>query len=45
MLAIYSGNRYSVVLDRDIQYWSGEGTFSGRRSPRVIILNSNSGGS
>ena len=33
-----------MVLDRDIQYWSGEGTFSGRRSPRAIILNSNSGG-
>ena len=34
MLAICSWNRYSVVLDCDIQYWSGEGTFSGRRSPR-----------
>ena len=44
MLPTYSGNRYSVVLGRDIQYLSGEGTFSGRQSPRVIILNSNSGG-
>ena len=44
MLAIYSGNRLSVVLGLVIPYLSGEGTFSGRRSPRVIILNSNSGG-
>ena len=44
MLAISSGNRLSLVLGYVIQYLSGEGTFSGRRSPRVIILNSNSGG-
>ena len=44
MLAICSGNRLSLVLGLVIQYLSGEGTFSGRRSPRVIILNSNSGG-
>ena len=44
MLAICSWNRYSVVLDRDIQYSSGEDTFSGRVSSRVIILNSNAGG-
>ena len=44
MLAISSGNRLSLVLGYVIQYLSGEGTFSGRRTPRVIILNSNSGG-
>ena len=35
---------YSVVLGRDIQYSSGESTFPGRVSSRVIILNSNAGG-
>ena len=44
MLAICPGNRFSLVLGLVIQYLSGEGTFSGRQSPRVIILNSNSGG-
>ena len=44
MLAICSWNRYSVVLDSDSQYLSGEGTFPGRVSPRVIISHSNSGG-
>ena len=44
MLAICSRNRFSLVLGLVIQYLSGEGTFSGRQSPRVIILNSNSGG-
>ena len=37
MLLTYSGNRYIVVLGRVIQYSSGEDTFSGRESPRVII--------
>ena len=32
MLAIYSGNRFSVVLGRVIQYLAGEGTFPGRVS-------------
>ena len=32
MLALYSGNRYSVVLGLVIQYLSGEDTFSGRVS-------------
>ena len=44
MLAISSGNRLSLVLGYVIQYLSGEGTFSGRQSARVIILNSNIGG-
>ena len=44
MLAICSRNRFSLVLGLVIQYLSGEGTFSGWQSPRVIILNSNSGG-
>ena len=44
MLAIYSGNRYSVVLGLVIQYLSGEDTFSGRVSSRVIISYSNIGG-
>ena len=39
-----SGNRYSVVLGRDIQYSLGEGTFSGRVSSRVIISYLNIGG-
>ena len=44
MLAICSRNRFSLVLGLVIQYLSGEGTFSGRQSSRVIILNSNIGG-
>ena len=44
MLAICSGNPYIVVLGRDIQYLSGEDTFSGRESPLVDILNLNAGG-
>ena len=44
MLAIRSGNRYSVVLSFLIQYSSGEDTFSGRESPPVIISYSNTGG-
>ena len=46
MLAICSWNRYSVVLDRVIQYLSGDGTFPGRVCSRVIISHSisNSGG-
>ena len=43
MLQTYSGS-YSVVLGNFIQYLSGEGTFHGRESPRVDILNSNAGG-
>ena len=44
MLAIYSGNRYSVVLGLVIQYLSGEGTFPGWVYPHVIISYSNTGG-
>ena len=44
MLAIRSGNRYSVVLGLLIQDSSGEDTFSGRESPCVIISYSNTGG-
>ena len=44
MLLTFSGNHYSVVLGLVIQYLLGEDTFSGRVSPRVIILNSNAGG-
>ena len=43
MLAICSGSRYIVVLGLVIQYLSGEGTFPGRQSPRVIISYSNAG--
>ena len=39
-----SGNSYIVVLGLVIQYSLGEGTFSGRPSPRVIISYSNTGG-
>ena len=44
MLAICSGNRFSLVLGLVIQYLSGKETFSGRVRSRVIILNSNIGG-
>ena len=44
MLAIYSGNRFNVVLGLVIQYLSGESTFPGRVSSRVIISYSNIGG-
>ena len=44
MLAICSGNRYTVVLGLAIQYLSGKGTFPGRVSPGAIISYSNVGG-
>ena len=44
MLLTFSGNRYSVVLGRVIQYSSGGGTFSGRVSSRVTISYSNTAG-
>ena len=44
MLLTYSWNRYIVVLGLVIQYLSGEDTFPGRESPRVIISYSNAGG-
>ena len=44
MSSTYSRNRCIVVLGLDIQYLSGEGTFSGRQSPRVDIRYSNTGG-
>ena len=44
MLDICSGNRLSLVLGLVIQYLSGEDTFSGRVSSRVIISHSNIGG-
>ena len=37
-------NSYIVVLGLDIQYSSGEGTFPGRVSSRLIISYSNTGG-
>ena len=40
----FSGNHCSVVLGCVIQYLSGEDTFPGLVSTRVIILNSNAGG-
>ena len=44
MLVICSGNSFSLVLGLVIQYLSGEDTFSGRISSRVIISYSNIGG-
>ena len=44
MSPTHSGYRYTVVLGLVIQYLSGEGTFPGRVSSRVIISYSNIGG-